>query len=860
MALTDDDIGEYATPDGRIARLPHAFAQKFANLTPVQAPEPQGIPQQLNIGATGPAPSFGEVVAPQVPIADPRLPQSVTNQSMLPTADASAQPVIEDPQVTAVRVAPPQEYVAATVDNTGKAPNAKAAARTPQGPQGPHRTTDADLLKIGLGGVYDETQAGIADEKRAVELKAELEAQQQAEIAGAYHQRNEEIDARVAKRAADAEQYAQQINDKTVAMQAATDRYANTKIDRSVDHPILAGIAVALGAIGSAMKNENKNPGLDALYAAIDRKVAGQMQDLDKQGKSIGMQRDLIADMRQQAGDRLALNNLMIAGESEKAARRVEEMAARSNSDIIRANGIKLASELRQKSAAAGGEAVKGAMAYQQAAKQLAQQERDSVRSAGVQYTRIGEDKRQFNLKFGEDKRQFDLKLAQDKADKEAAIRAADAKGTKLSTEDIAKIEKENRELGVGNPSNGSQAYLTSKGQKLADEASGLEAEAKALRESDAAKDQGTKGQMARQAADMKMERASQLRGEAKLHHQFKARDTAEAKELSKTISDTQQVLTGIDIIKKLRKDHGPKWLTTGPGQQAMSTYSGVLDLSLKEAFKAGALDEGTDKKLQQLSGGDPSKLRIGDLWSVLGEANTDANLDALGDAMERRAHGAFQAIPDGPIIKFERAKDVGKESSTKAAADIKADTTPQEESEGSQGGGKVREFIDDHDIGAVIKNPADARREAADNSGSTKYVGLTENGERAVRVLYKNYNTGTPDEKRNARAQLLELAGDKREGVSRGVLYGMQDEAPDLYREALKKASPAVREHFTSGPVNAAYNRVVENEDSIGLAKLTVAGDESSRIELVKRAAAGDKTSATLLDWAIGQKAKSRR
>lgn len=391
MAMFGDnpDLVDVTTPDGRVVKVPRALASMNGFAPPAARIDTTEYGSTPGITTPPPPPPppppvkrFGGGV-----IDDMEVGRAAPN--VLPSAVgmSGAEPVVE-PNTAQGRapVLPQGDQLVKDMKGRAaqRAKDDAAAASAPPTPAPGGPMSEDQLRKIGAAGIYNESTKAIDNEEAAGKNLADLQAGQQIKMADAYAKRNAELDQMFAKRKADAEAAQQEIEAKHIDYTNAVDKYASTKIDRGADHPIMAAIFVALGAAGAVMNKDNRVAALDALQAGIDRKVAGQMADLDRQKGVLGMKREGINMLREKASDRLAMTNLTIAGETEKAARQIEEITARSNSDIVKANGAQLAAQLRGRKVEALGKAVEFQTAKDERDRTFKEQVRQANQSAGI--------------------------------------------------------------------------------------------------------------------------------------------------------------------------------------------------------------------------------------------------------------------------------------------------------------------------------------------------------------------------------------------------------------------------------------------------------------------------------------------
>lgn len=423
------------------ALVPEDVARSLG-LAPAEDPlAPPPIPE-------GAASAFGQgaLAPPVVSAADVAASQG--GGGLDPTTMRTFQP--ETPEgVDAItgagEVAPPARRPADTVVTPPPAaagPSADAPA--PQGGQGAQRTTSADLLQTGYGDVLDAQVAALSKQEEAANATAEAEAAKQRELAKVYVQRNEEAAKLQAEREAALEADRKQLAKTEQEFAAATKAFADKKIDRNrrfqemgTGRKVLLGLSVALSGLGQALKGRGGEPipALQYIDEAIREDVDLQFREKEGLAQAAQMKRGQLDVAMQTANHRQAQYQLAMAGHIEKAAREVEAIAAKAESELVKTRAGEFAAQLREKGATYLGQAVQLQHSEWQTEQERAQRERDSKRQAGVAYARIKEDRRQFDLSH-------EARLAELAAKKAEAEREAMAAGNTA-------LAKEIRELGV---------------------------------------------------------------------------------------------------------------------------------------------------------------------------------------------------------------------------------------------------------------------------------------------------------------------------------------------------------------------------------------------------------------------------
>ncbi|MGN6107229.1 MAG: hypothetical protein ACTHU0_19130 [Kofleriaceae bacterium] len=747
------------------------------------------------------------------------------------------------PGENAVRTETRAESVGAVQPTPVAAPAPMPTPEQPPAPQASQQepaarpTTAGDLRKVGFGGVYDQTREAIEAGAAAGHALADKEAEQQAAFGEAYAKRNEQVDRLFAKREAETRADHDALVKRSADYESAARKWADTKVDRSADHPILAAISVALGGVGAALEGRGgaENPALRALYTAIDRKVAGQMADLERGKVGLGMQKEQIALLREQASDRLAMTNLAIAGESERAARRIEEIAAKSNSEIVRARGAETAAQLRARGAEALGQAVERQTSADQAEKTRQQQALQHRQSIGVQYAQLNQRK----AEFGEEMK---YKREKDASDRQAALAAAQAKAGGKGSEYYQKMIGENESRGIGNVLTG-ERLMQPEGLKLMDAAKGHEANAQAFAEQAKAEQDPVKRQQLEQSAQAEAQQASELRGRAEIEHTFRGRTPDQAAKLSDMVSGAQSAVSLIDDIKRMRREYGPSWIASNEGQAAMQSKSTELLMQLKNAWQLGVLSGPDVELINKATGGDPTKLTIGDITSMFGTKGPESRLDALSDGIEKQTRNKLRTEGYRGEWKvnradFKAAKPTAEESAITSALD---DKTPLERSAGEDRG-LLRRGVDRifNPLGESMESKA---KRAAEDSGSITRPGLSDSQAGALDLNLRAYRQGGPKAQK-AGELLVQLAASSRPTLRSATLNALRGDAPELYEQAIAKLPAEEQEQLRQrDQLGAQWRQQALSVEPLGrLKEAAIAGDAESRAELVRRMAAGDK------------------
>lgn len=857
MAMFEGEEMVDVNVGGRSVRVPASVAQGLQ--LPAQPPQ-----QQIAPGMPAEMPGFQPTGVQESPAPE---------QQSAPQGGSSEYPSYQ-PTIGAM-----PSYAQDTTPAVAPQPDFQVAA--PAAPAKPDKPAPAPTAQQKADGALGEQMNQIEIQAAAGQDAANIEAAGQAMVGDAYARRNEELDKLYAKRAADATADQAATDAKLSEYTTLKDKIANTKIDREVHHPVLAAISLALGAIGQAMMKGDKNPALDVLWKTIDRRVEGQMADIEQMKAVAGMTKEEVANFREKASNRIAMHNMLIAGESDRAAKTVEEMVARTNSEVVRANGMNLAAQLREK----------GAVAVQNAAQaQLASEQRDKHHKdqIGLGYSNLKENKRQFDesMQFKREEAYLDFNKA---------LAAERAKSGEAGMKAMLEREKENRALGIRNVTDATP-LLTPKGRAMLAEADKLMAEAAGL------KPAGAVSPQAATRAQMLEDKAAAIRGEANVKETLLHRDPTQAGRLADLYSNAQSMTTLVDDIKGLYDKDGRAYISTGPGQAALQEKQTALLMAMKNAWQLGVLSKQDTQLLNQATGGDATKgWEWGNISHALGlKAGMDpeafkSRLDSIISTAQEKTVLDLNGIGYGGDLKtlFVRKYDpkLKDDPNVKAAGEGLADATPGERATDERSKGTARKVLDRVVYRAGTSNEDAAK--TAENSGSVKYAGLSEKQGDRFETLVRAYKTGDAKSKARAEQGLSEWATSSREDLSFSTMQNLREHAPDLYKKILPTlsseerkatkatinapllgkrevdvaapAEPTVRQKLEAADQSrqraadmstargAATDVVLQGTDLSALVKTaTELGDNAALAEIGRRAAAGDPEAKKILPAVI--------
>jgi hypothetical protein len=803
MALFQgDEMVQVTTPDGRTVTLPRSVADAMAGLAPPPDPSAQYTS----------APEAGAMPSPPSPVLMPTAPAA---PDLLPSDDVARQLAMQ-----------PQE-----AQPDVQKPAAPVPAAPPQTPK-----------QMGVAGAHNAQRSAVEEEREAAQNVADVEAS--AADALAYHQRSTQqaVNPLLAKRA--------QIDEANIAAQEKKvadiadlrKKIANTKIDREHDSPGLAMLGVLLASFGQAWDKKDGNPALDIYFKVIDRKVAGQMADLDNKKSIAGMMKDELAMMKDVASSRLAQQNLLISAELEKGARYMEELATRTSSNKIRAQAKVYSAQLSAKAAEFDMNAVKYQLEFDQ--KEKFHKENNATQRYGIASAASTADKNR-----AEDARQHDQRMGLER-DKMAADMAkflgeTEKTGGAAKAKHAQDMQKLNAERGVGDIVTG-EFILQPEGQAKVRKASQLEARAAEI-EADKWADQT-------EAVRLR-DQASLLRGDANTNDVWHVGGVEKSGDFLKKLSASQSALTLIDDILE---NPDKSVIGRSSNEQALRSNAQLLTLTLKNAYETGALDKGSQGLFNEITGGDPTKLNVGVFTEWLGNnAHNDGSLKALAKALEQgivydaKVHH-YRGDAQGLTMRrvYKSAKPTPEEEDYKAvtkektpverAEQIAAQRNKPDESNPLKklmsGGPSLEKVL--YPFGGGPTSPE--KEDEAANSGTVH--GLQPDQDKRVRGLIKKYQLGGT-EAPGAKKQLIELANEKdRAPLARAVRALLKDEEPSLLKDAGEyKAN--IKQQLVGELKNDAIN-----------------GSKEAKTELLRRQGNGDKEATKALDQVIRELRKTKK
>lgn len=747
-----------------------------------------GVLPLLHVGAGQGTGSIGDEIA--APDASAGGPASVTGgalQTAMPQVGPppGALPVANSPDYAAGSVTPltPKQVAA-----SNKAYDMQQAAA--------QQASQKAAFAGGEAGVYNDHAKAVAAGEAAGQKLADTQSDYHDAMGRALADRNAANDKIAQQKADDDAKQLAAINLKNTQIDSAITALGNQKIDRTVDHPIMAAVSAVIGMFGQAATGSATNGALDMLVKQIQRKTDAQMQDRQNAIAQVGLQRDQVAGLRQHLTDSNALWDGLAAANTQKAIGIGDTLTAKLNSADAQANWQVKKAELQDKLADYKSGAMDKQNARDNADRSFNEQVRASKTSEGIQYGHLALAKKGLD----ETIRQHD----QERQDKLDEIQLGYAK---LNEKDKAARAKEVATSGVFDPTSGA-AVLTPDGQKIIDQADKLEIAARKM-------------PPAQQAAAIAQ--AKNLRDQAETVGGFTIADKDIRKDVIKKVGASQDMINTIDDIKAT--------LATDPSSIDRTTWA-ALETKYETAKAAFIEAHGAKMSSREMDavhdmfGASPADMstRLGGRGKML------ARLDALeqgaigGTTTELHANGYKGAWTP---------RHVGGD-----APEVLSGATSVERGDDAQKGWVGKQLPD-----ADLKfRSNEARQRQAENSGPITPTGLSPQDTSVVQQLARKYDKANDSDRDRIRSQLQAYASSSRPGLAQGVVTLVNAENPALYKEIAASTPNAARIAGDGTAIQAANDRVAQNQvlASTPLDNLTqaaAAGDLTSRTELIRRA-----------------------
>jgi hypothetical protein len=759
MALFGGDLGGYMTPDGRQVQMPAGLAAGFPSLRPVVPPPavPGAGPLQNAPDSAPPDP----MTALPLPSGGAQAWTPEDTATLAKQTPAGGGPITQPAQVPSG--GPPSRPARAPVTSPAEATDAgppNAASHKPM--------TEADMAKLGVAGPAN-AQIAAGDEKRAaIERQGTALADQATQVGNAQAAAEDRAQQLLEERQQEAMRRQAVIDEQTTAFEAQTKKIANTKIDRSADHPILAAIGIALATLGTAMQNRDnalaaafrgqpapapiENPGLKAFYQGIDRKVAAQMADLDNQRAALSLQGQAIGMRREGMRDRLSEMDAYRNGYLEQAKMKIERIKQQSQSAVIKANADVMLADVSREQADTLGNAQARWQAHEDqvaARKQTAQFHGESMA-----LQRRGQDMEQ---------QRFFVNLAEQRQEKaDALAEKMLERGDKASAEKAKQIG----ELGVVDPSTG-DPMLSPAGQQKMAQADQFEAQAR----------QSTDPAQAKKLTDQ----ATALRQSAMVNDAAIATNKKAAEEAQKKAADAQEMINQTDLARRALQE-GPN----ATNREAWAELTARLTFIKAQAAK-GIGERVSVRAMEALD----------DVLSIDPESWTSRQID------KGKAIRALNTLD----TEFAQSADVALRS-----AGIKSGWTPRKTADATKFEGQTADEVGQGAEPGILKkylvNPlvhpvdtaterdyvgeaTDSARLRTNPKGQASMYGLDPKDDDKIREIIKRSGSVGNAEYDRIVGQLaapLAAQAEKRPTLVRGIVNLLKDENPKLFSDVMSR------------------------------------------------------------------------
>ena len=827
MALYDPTLVTAIHPvTGAPIVMPAAVAAQFPGLQIMQQPQAAMGDGSVHNFADGSVRNLG--TAPVVP-GDAGQPVDEVAPAPMP---ASGKPKAATPSAVQPGVGVPQ----AAMD--------QAAAAVPNAPPPP--ITKADLDQQGQAGAYNLESNALNKQEAAARQQAQAEAEQSRQLGDAYADELQKADNIDRQRVQFAQAKLNQINQKSAQVDSAIDAVSKMKVDNSIAHPLLGAISLALGGIGAALNHSMENPALNVLNKQIAQNVQVQMANINNARGAVGMQQGQLANMRSQFTDQNALYDAMTAAEIRRAQIMVNQIAQRSNSDIVKAKAQQMIGTMEGQRATAFGNAVTQQVAAEDRQTGLKLEKRGQDISAYEQ----GQNRAQA-ASFHKDE------MAQMDANRQLDYEKLLASGRQTQAQTLLK-QAEDAKISAVNDNNG-VPMMSPKGQQLIDSAKNIDAQAEALQaKAQASTDPKEQAQLMAQAQGMAQQAAMQ-RLQAQGQYTVRARDPKDT--ILQDIANARQTYAGIQDIRDLVNNGG---ITNPENRERIQNDFAMISVDMAHKMGARFNDKEFEEFKSAVMGGDPTSVGATTWWRE-GTGNMDTRFDQMQKSIERGINIQGRAR----LLNFDNPNssliDHGPQptEADKLSKSIQSSKTPVEEAQGEKPGVIVRGV--DRALYPTGPRPWISREQGDLNQKQSVY-GLKPDQQSSVDKLIATANNKDPkaqNDAQDAARVLVENATNmSRPALANSVLNALRDNAPALYQQALAKL-PQEDQRVRTAPIDmniaAQLNprsfapapdvADVTKAPVAQLARAAIGGDDASKQELVRRATKlNDKDAALVL------------
>lgn len=784
--------------------LPRAVAAQFPTLQLMQPPQVQDpTAQPIPLPPPPPPPPTGSGINRRKHMigTSPDAPGDEVPYMPAPVAPAAIQPGVGIPQAA-------MDQAAATVPSTPPPP-----------------ITKTDLEQQGQAGAYNIQSGALDKQEAAARQQAQAEAEQSRQLGNAYADELQKQDAIDKQRVQYAQAKLNEINQKSAQIDSAINSVSQMKVDNSIAHPLLGAISLALGGIGAALNHSMVNPALNVLNKQIAQNVQVQMANINNARGAVGMQQGQLANMRAQFTDQNALYDAMTAAEIRRAQIQVNQIAQRSNSDIVKAKAQSLIGQLEGQRAQAFSSAVTQQQAADDRQTGFKIQLRGQNIAAGEQAANRAQAASFHADEMGQ--RNADRKLAYDQLMMQGQRGQAQFLMGQLQTAMQSAVNDAN-----GNP------MISPKGQKMIQDANTLDQQAQAMaQQAQQTKDPTQQAALQQQAIGLANQAAMQ-RVQARAMFTIRTRDEKDAVPFANEKAEAQDTWNKLQELKDQIQNGS---LADPANREKMKATFNMLGIELSHQLGARFNENEYEEFTKKVLGGDPTSLGLSTGWR-----DVTGNLTTRFDQMQKDVESSINTKGRSRLLNFNDPTasliDHGPQPSQvdATAKQVSADQTPLEEATGERPGvvGRALQSAD-NDVGKALgfytpgHVPQWQAATQADLNQPQSVYALKPDQQAAVDKLVKTAQ-GSGSEAADARRDLLAFAADnQRPALANSVMNVLRDQMPDLYKQALGNAPPEVQVARTApvslmNPGTAPTNMVAASAAS---------GDQNALHELVRRA-----------------------
>lgn len=795
MALYGGAVGGYTTPDGRVVQLPANLATMFPSLQPqVQAPGPPPPGQQ----APGGPPDLAAAMLPpmgQPSGTPPGAPDPMTALP-LPAGTSPTWSPEDDAELAKQTAAAKQAQETAQLQDLAKkqgtspatkrlaaAQESKPAQTNPDGTVSAKPLTNTDLASMGVATPTNQALAAEEQKKQAVGDKATADAEQAAAVAAAMKANQEADKKRLDAMQAEADRRQVQLDQHNADLMAQAKKISDTKIDRTADHPWLTAIGVALATLGTAMQNRDatlaaafrgqaaptpiENPGLKAMYSAIDRKVKAQMDDLDKQKDAYSLQQQAVTGERGIMKDRLDQLAAMRVGFLDQAKQEIDRITKETSVPGIKASGEIAKADISREQATTVATAQQRVQDQQNA--EAARKQTMTIAGMQNATARRGQDIQSADTRRGQD---VQLSISADTIAAQNQRTAAEIAQKLLSEGKTAAAAKMKLvgEQGIRDPRTG-DFMLTPAGQNKMKQADAAEAQARA------ATDPNHAAALNQQAKDL---RESAMTVDAAVADNPKKAEAAQ-----KAADDAQVMANKTDLARRaLEQDPSPA------NREAWAQLTARLTFIKAQAAK-GLGERVSVRAMEALE--DVLSINADSLWSrAVDKGKAIAAMNTLDTEFGQAADVA---------LKGAGVKSGWTPSSPKNDAAFSGATAQEiADRSGSHGGGRLVDAAVTaagiEPVGSTLKDQAYenamGRTETVNGKpGRPNEYGLDPKDHReALGEIRRAGGAGHAEYGRIVDRLTAQLTNEKRPSLSKGLAQLVHDEDPKLFDALVDKVA----------------------------------------------------------------------